>query len=62
MLRNKYVSVVVEGKLDTWTGANPDKFPKAKNVALFKAALFREQGKTAYAVVVEEILDEDHVN
>lgn len=54
--KNKYVSVVVEGRLDTWTGNNPDKDPKALGAAMIRAELLRrEGGKRAYPVVIEEI-------
>jgi len=58
-MRNKYVTVVVAGQLDVWTGKNPDKFPGAKREALGRAQVLREKGKTAYAVTVEEILPSD---
>jgi hypothetical protein len=57
-LINKYVSVVVEGQLDVWTGPNPDKDPTAFEQARKRARIVRSQtGKTAYAVVVKEIPD-----
>lgn len=55
---NKYTAVVIEGNLSHWTGPNPDKDPDSKARALALAKKYREQGKTAYAVVVEQILDE----
>jgi len=55
---NRYVSVVVNGKLDVWTGNNPDKDPEAKRKALERAEFLRRGGDTAYAVLVSEIREE----
>ena len=57
--RNRYVSVVVNGQLDAWTGKNPDKDPEAKRKALERAGLLRRKSHTAYAVLVTEILASD---
>jgi len=58
-MRNRFVSVVVEGNLDCWTGPNPDKFPSSMRDALERAKTLRGTGKAAYAVVVTEILPLD---
>jgi len=56
-LRNKYVTVVVKGQLDVWTGRNPDKFPEDRATALKRADLIG-----GYAVTVTEILPDDVVS
>lgn len=52
---NKYVSVVADGNLSLWTGPNPDKDKSAKQQAIDMAEVYRNQGFTAYPVLVEEI-------
>lgn len=59
-MRNKFVSVMVEGKLCNWTGKNPDKFPETIDHAWEYAKAFQKKGKRGvYPVVVVEILPED---
>ena len=59
-MRNRYCSVMVDGRLDTVTFPNPDKDETAKQQALDRAKWWREEyDRTAYAVLIEEILDGD---
>lgn len=60
-MRNRYCSVMVDGRLDTVTFPNPDKDETAKQQALDRAKWWRETRgrRTAYAVLIEEILDGD---
>lgn len=59
-LYNHYVSVVVEGQLDCWTGANPEKDPNSIMTALQRAECYRSLGKTAYAVEIKELNEGDY--
>ncbi len=58
-MRNNYVSVIVDGKLDIWTGPSPAKDAYPKRLALARAEHLKKQGKEAYAVEITEILPED---
>lgn len=59
-MRMKYVTVVVNGQLDAWTGKNPDKYPQSINEAKKRANFLRECGfKTAYPIIVIEIKETD---
>lgn len=55
MTKNKFVSVVVEGKLSGWQGPNPDKDPTAVEQAVGLSDRFSAEGKMALPVIVEEI-------
>ena len=57
---NHYVSVVVEGQLDNWTGSNPEKDPSSIMEALQRAECYRSLGKTSYAVVIKELNEGDY--
>lgn len=59
-LYNHYVSVVVEGRLDNWTGANPEKDPNSIMTALQRAECYRSLGKPAYAVEIKELQESDY--
>lgn len=59
MLKNHFVSVLVDGQLDAWTGPNPEKNRASKKLAVQRAETLRREGHTAYAVEVIEILPED---
>lgn len=53
--KNKFVSVVVDGKLSGWQGPNPDQDPTAVEQAVGLSDRFSAEGKFALPVVVEEI-------
>lgn len=57
--RNHYTSVVVDGNIIGWTGANPEKDANSKIHALQRAECYRSMGHTAYAVEIIEIKEED---
>ena len=57
--RCSFTSVIVDGKLDIWTGPNEQKVKGARKQAIERAKMHRAQGKTAYAVEVKEILEKD---
>jgi hypothetical protein len=59
MLRNKYVTIIVNGQLDEWTGENPDKYPPSAVRSLARTKLLKKTGKTAYPVLLTEILESD---
>jgi len=58
-MRNHYVSVIVDGKLDAWTGPNPEHDKTIQRTALARAEFLRKEGHTAYAVEIIEIKPED---
>lgn len=60
-MRNKYVSVVVNGQLSNWTGPNPSVEEDAIQRALKSAELSTQSqaGVTAYPVLITQILPDD---
>lgn len=55
-IRNRYVTVIVDGKMDTWTGSSDT---KCKKLALERARFLQKNGHNAYAVEIVQIYQED---
>lgn len=61
-MRNKFVSVVVDGNLSKWTGPNPTIDESAMTKAVETAVLLSTEAICAYPVLVTQILEDDTVS